>query len=79
MPLIKASADLNIKDGAGNTPLHLAARELEAPMIRLLTEQGADIYAKNNKLERPLDVATRIAVFARANGRMPADIMAMLE
>ena len=41
-------------DGAGNTPLHLAAEWQILPMIPYLIDKGADINARNANNETPL-------------------------
>ncbi|MBN1345383.1 MAG: ankyrin repeat domain-containing protein [Phycisphaerae bacterium] len=62
--LISAGADINAKDGSGETPLHDVAgipRELghrsDLEMIGLLLEKGADINAKNDEGCTPLHLA----------------------
>lgn len=40
--LIKANADVNGFDNAGATPLHIAARNGNLPLVKLLVENGAD-------------------------------------
>jgi ankyrin repeat protein len=46
--LIAHGADLNRRDGAGNTPLHNAAEHLDLPSLRLLIDAGADPFVVNN-------------------------------
>lgn len=41
-------------DGAGNTPLHLAAEWQLSPIISLINEKGGDLNAKNANGETPL-------------------------
>jgi ankyrin repeat protein len=53
--LIQKSADVNAKAKSGNTPLLIASvgqGKLEA--IKLLTDEGADVFAVNNKKETAL-------------------------
>jgi ankyrin repeat protein len=72
--LINAGADVNAEDGAGNTPLMLAASQSSDPdMITALIRAGADVNQKNstNGL-RPLMLA------AMENGT-PAIISALIE
>jgi ankyrin repeat protein len=45
---------LNIKDEAGNTPLHHAAMIGSVEMIESLLSEGADINAQNTQLNTPL-------------------------
>jgi len=53
--------DVNARAGNGNTALHIALLRGAHPklteMVKLLVEFGADINAKNNKLETPLHFA----------------------
>lgn len=48
------SNTLLAKDGAGNTPLHLAAEWQIVPMMMYLLEKGADIDARNANNETPI-------------------------
>jgi ankyrin repeat protein len=64
--LIQRSADLNIQDIDGDTALHymmmfyvMVNVEGEIEIAKLLLDNGADIYALNEKGETPADVATR--------------------
>ncbi len=45
--LLRAGADLNIKDAAGWTPLHVAAHYGCKETVAYLLSQGADIYGTN--------------------------------
>ena len=58
--LIVANADLNAKDGSGNTALHLAVQQKDADpeLVRILVEAGADVLARNNAGRTPLENAT---------------------
>ncbi len=47
--LIKAGAELNIKDYNGNTPLHIASRSGYKELVEILIKSGADVNIKNNK------------------------------
>jgi ankyrin repeat protein len=56
--LIEKDASLvNIKDEAGNTPLHHAAIIGSIETIKLLLSKGADINARNTQLNTPLHEA----------------------
>jgi ankyrin repeat protein len=56
--LIEKDASLaNIKDEAGNTPLHHAAMIGSVEMIEYLLSKGADINAQNTQLNTPLHEA----------------------
>ena len=53
--------DLNSSDHDRRTPLHIAASEGQAEIVRLLCEKGADVDAKDRWGSQPLDAA----VFAK--------------
>lgn len=53
------SHTISAGDGAGNTPLHLAAEWQILPMIPYLIDKGADINARNANNETPLFNAVR--------------------
>ena len=44
------------KDKEGNTPLHLACRDKNLELVKLLVEKGADVNEKNKIYELPLDI-----------------------
>jgi ankyrin repeat protein len=81
--LIKNKAQVNAKDGVGNTPLHLAARQ-SLDVVKMLVENGAHIDSCNNRWRTPLcDVARdsklEVAEYllkcgANVNGHRKADI-----
>lgn len=48
---------INIKDPAGNTPLHIAAVNGSVPLVEMLLSKGADINAVNTQLNTPLHLA----------------------
>jgi ankyrin repeat protein len=48
---------VNIKDKAGNTPLHIAATIGSVELIELILSKGADINAQNTQLNTPLHEA----------------------
>ena len=53
----KSSEKIDIdKDEDGNTPLHLACRDKNLELVKLLVEKGADVNEKNNIFELPLDI-----------------------
>ena len=54
--LLKMGADVNIKDYAGDTPLHMAVRHEMDYIVNLLLHYNADIYAKNNRDEIALNL-----------------------
>jgi ankyrin repeat protein len=52
--LIKAGADVNIKDKDGWTPLHFAAQAQNASIVLLLIEAGAEIDKSDSNGNTPL-------------------------
>jgi ankyrin repeat protein len=54
---ITAKSDLNKKDAAGWTALHLAAMKGELGIVKLLAEAGADVNRKSKDGKTPLEVA----------------------
>ena len=57
--IIKNSKNVNIKDSQGNTPLHQAAMKNDDYVAQMLLDKGADVKAKNNKNETPMEVAQK--------------------
>ncbi len=64
-----SSGDLNLRDAAGNTPLHYAVFYQDIPVVRSLIRSGADINASNNRGLTPLRCA------AMLNNREILDIL----
>ncbi len=56
--LLRNKADVNMKNGDGNTALHLACIEGSPEAVKLLLDYGADIEAKNNNGFTPLIAAS---------------------
>jgi ankyrin repeat protein len=56
--LLDEWADVNAKDNAGQTPMHLAARNADADMLQLLMDDGAEVNPKNENGDRPLAIVT---------------------
>ena len=62
-------SDVNAKDDVGWTPLHSAAYDGHKEIVELLIAKGADVNAKNNFEDTPLDFADgEIADFLRIHG-----------
>lgn len=55
--LIRAGADVNVKNRNGDTPLHLALRRGNDMVGRFLIKKGADYNVANNSGETPVDIA----------------------
>ena len=55
--LIDYGADVNMKDGTGNRPLHTAVFMGETEAAKLLIKNGAEIGAKNHNGQTPSDSA----------------------
>jgi len=49
--------DINLKDGKGETPLHLAASRGNKSIVELLIQQGADVNAQSRDGSTPIYLA----------------------
>jgi len=67
--LISHGADINARDGGGNTPLFAAVENGSAELVELLIKKGADVNARNDEIktmsfdpegETPLHRASRL-------------------
>lgn len=56
--LISESADINVTDRLGETPLHYAAEHGNTYVTECLITNGADVNAKNNNGDTPLHCST---------------------
>lgn len=54
--LIKAGAELNAQDGAGDTPLMIACRRCDEKTVRYLLKAGADPMLQNNEGKTAMDL-----------------------
>lgn len=52
--LVARGADVNCKNGYGNSPLHLAARAGSKRNLKILLKKGADVNSRNNNGWTPL-------------------------
>ncbi len=57
--LLTAGADVNEKNGQGQTALHLAVEANQPDMVKLLLSKGADPVAADTKGRTPKDLAVR--------------------
>lgn len=58
--MVEKGVDVNVKNNAMNTPLHLAAcRENGTKLISCLISLGAEVEAKNDNGYTPLDLAEK--------------------
>ena len=57
--LIERGADVTAQTHDGNTPLHLALRDRQVDVARMLIRYGADETAQNDDGETPLHLALR--------------------
>lgn len=54
LPLLDQGAPANLRDGAGNSPLMLAAYHGHAELVRELAARGADVDLRNDRGQTPL-------------------------
>lgn len=60
---LKAGASAHIPDSTGYTPLHIAVRCQCLPIVRLLLDLGADVFASTPSGETAVEMALRNADF----------------
>lgn len=71
--LITKNIDINIKNSAGSTPLHLAAIYCYPKILDLLIENGAEVQAENSKAETPLHYASKRNCFSAVTSLIEAN------
>ncbi|XP_056007550.1 uncharacterized protein LOC125665455 [Ostrea edulis] len=57
--LVKAGADVNLRDFRGNTPLKAASEEGHVSIVKELVKKGADVNMQNESGDTPLVIACR--------------------
>ena len=72
MKLLAAGADLNIRDGEGNTPLHVAVVSFNAKAVGLLLAAGADVYEMDA-------FGNSVLELARGMGNANAKVLRLVE
>ena len=78
--LLAHGANINDADLDGNTPLHLAARNLpHIDVMRFLLSRGADEGAKNSEGNTPLHEAAGRSIFSESQRRAQDETMWVLE
>lgn len=60
--LLGSNADINAKDGFGDTSLMTAARLGNLEIVKLLVERGADLTLENSNAETALTIAQDAAI-----------------
>ena len=56
--LLASGAKINVRDRAGQTPLHRAAEVGRADLVILFLHSGADVTMKDKNNRTPVEVAT---------------------
>ena len=57
IPLLNAGADINLRNAAGDTPLHIMEQFGTAWGVASLLRNGADPTLENNEGKKPADLA----------------------
>jgi ankyrin repeat protein len=58
--LLKAGADVNLRDKQGDTALTVAARDASAPVVKALLGAGANADLRNNNRATAADIAENL-------------------
>jgi ankyrin repeat protein len=74
---LSGGGDINARNKAGETPLHIAARSTQAMVLPLL-EAGAVTDIKNNRGQRPIDTLQGL-MGTRPRGEWPSSYQSALE
>jgi uncharacterized protein len=73
---LERGAPVNAVDDSGQSALHLAAASGPESMVKLLADNGADLFLKDQRGRTPLDVALGIGTGGRGRGGQNAGIAA---
>jgi len=65
--LIDCGANVNNKNKQGDTPLHIAAQQMNAKFTKVLVKHDANVNEENNQNVTPLDVALETYAFGDSN------------
>jgi ankyrin repeat protein len=58
--LIRAGANVNLRDKQGDTALTIAARDASAPVVKALLAAGANADLRNNNRANAADIARNL-------------------